>query len=515
MFWASRAALPFAAFAFLAGLGWLFLFPIATISQGKMGCRSTHVEENALPKLYRPPGSSAEALLNPALQALQHIEDSNGYDMDTLSAWVADLLRGITRDVRVEADECADGSRVRNVIAIIRGSGRSSNSEAFVIAAEVMLTNFNSTSLRAHPLAAALRAGDTLARAKWLAKDAYIVISVSASGCRCSPAPFGGCAYADSSAIVPWAVSVGGMSRSPNRPATVRGAIVLDWSPSSVLSERARMALFLPAPYGRLPDLDIMTLIMQRSRIPVTFSPDSDCSSSLPPDSYAGKLFGLLSFMASVAVGPYKSHSVFLSNKYDTLLILTRLCFVLTAWLRCLFLCFSVDALTLSVVPPCPSDTRRGVVDGITEAVKAVELFGNAISTVEERLHASFYFYFLLSPNSYVSLGKPIALKMLAIRCSLDFSCAFYRRVLLHSRPHVHRASCVLYADLGAFTHGVFLGGLDRICAKMGLCRNPLCWCKLWMCHHVASGRIGYHRTCTKQLLGSAVRPCVFMGCQC
>ena len=39
------------------------------------------------------------------------------------------------------------------------------------------------------------------------------------------------------------------------------------------------------------------------------------------------------------------------------------------------------------------------------EAVAAAETFSNAIGAVEEKLHASFYFYFLLSPTLFVSFG--------------------------------------------------------------------------------------------------------------
>ncbi len=47
------------------------------------------------------------------------------------------------------------------------------------------------------------------------------------------------------------------------------------------------------------------------------------------------------------------------------------------------------------------------------DLVAAAERFVHAVSTVEERLHASYYFYFLISPLIFIPFGKIVCAGML------------------------------------------------------------------------------------------------------
>lgn len=74
--------------------------------------------------------------------------------------------------------------------------------------------------------------------------------------------------------------------------------------------------------------------------------------------------------------------------------------------LRC-----SIDSLTLTATNACLPAQQRLYFNEFSETavddlVAAAEHFVHAVSTVEERLHASYYFYLLISSLLFVPFGK-------------------------------------------------------------------------------------------------------------
>ena len=357
-----RVSLPLAAACFLLGIVWILLFPLATISVGKSGCRKTFVSENAIPKGFVP--SSRLGVPSPAgnLSAQLAQQFSSAFPrtagpedrVDWFASCVAVSMAAVgAGTVSVQAATCPNGTPIRNVVGVVRGKGRMANQEAFAVAAGFDVSSFTAeAALPTLPVHAVFRLISTLSNSTVLPKDAVFVVSVFGEGCGCvTPSVCHGV----TAGLDAWAGSVldegSGVGARGYRPGLLRGAIVLHWDPAVLSSPAVNLAVLTPvplsqafaltcsayvfahmcatvcvqAPWGRLPDMDIVTLIMHSVRMPVTVSPHTPtCKHS---SEYTDTLTGLFSFMAYVALGPYAPHSPFLTRKYvDVARVLVCVC---------------------------------------------------------------------------------------------------------------------------------------------------------------------------------------------
>lgn len=293
---------------YLIGTTWVILFPAATVSQGKLGCRETFISENALPKLYQPlvltPGGKSRA--SRLFQHLSNItvdgrEEHGGALARPTWAQFALAASGASS---VHVTTVGNGSS-HVVVGTVRGSGRMANQESIVVAA-CHSGPLTGKLLPYSPIFAAFRAVDLVANTAWLSKDLVVVIVLS-EDCGRGIEGWAAQALDDPSATA--------SPPSPHsKPALIRGAVVLEWNSTLVESGTFDLGVLVPGPWNRLPDLDLATLVMRRSQIPVAIS-NSQQNCLLAQDSYAFNLVGLLDFMTAVGLGPYRPHSAFLTRK--------------------------------------------------------------------------------------------------------------------------------------------------------------------------------------------------------
>lgn len=98
---------------------------------------------------------------------------------------------------------------------------------------------------------------------------------------------------------------------------------------------------------------------------------------------YFDRLFAMLGFMGSAAMGPSGPHAHFLRH--------------------------SVDALTIRGLGPAgrsPSSTSSS--GSAASSTAAVLSLVRGVSNLEEELHHSFFSYLMLSTTAFVSIGTPI-----------------------------------------------------------------------------------------------------------
>lgn len=110
--------------------------------------------------------------------------------------------------------------------------------------------------------------------------------------------------------------------------------------------------------------------------------PDSAKSGTV--QRYVDRLFSMLGFMGSVAMGPSGPHAHFLRH--------------------------SVDALTirgLGAVGRDPNGTTRPSSASSVPRTAAVLNVVRGVSNLEEELHHSFFSYLMLSTTAFVSIGMP------------------------------------------------------------------------------------------------------------
>lgn len=95
---------------------------------------------------------------------------------------------------------------------------------------------------------------------------------------------------------------------------------------------------------------------------------------------YLERLFGMLGFMGSVAMGPSGPHAHFLRH--------------------------SIDALTIRGLGAAEQGTKRTA--GLMKSTSAVLNMVRSISNLEEELHHSVFSYMMLSTKAFVSIGELI-----------------------------------------------------------------------------------------------------------
>lgn len=96
---------------------------------------------------------------------------------------------------------------------------------------------------------------------------------------------------------------------------------------------------------------------------------------------YLERLFGMLGFMGSVAMGPSGPHAHFMRH--------------------------SIDALTIRCLGTTEERTKRAT-GSMMKSTSAVLNIVRSISNLEEELHHSVFSYMMLSTKAFVSIGELI-----------------------------------------------------------------------------------------------------------
>lgn len=124
---------------------------------------------------------------------------------------------------------------------------------------------------------------------------------------------------------------------------------------------------------------------------------------------YLERLFGMLGFMGSVAMGPSGPHAHFMRH--------------------------SIDALTIRGIGTAEQGTKR-TTESMTKSTSAVLNMVRSISNLEEELHHSVFSYMMLSTKAFVSIGELICATLRLFRMenifhvmySVSMRCLLYNR---------------------------------------------------------------------------------------
>lgn len=100
---------------------------------------------------------------------------------------------------------------------------------------------------------------------------------------------------------------------------------------------------------------------------------------------YFDRLFTMLGFMGSAAMGPSGPHAHFLRHSVDAL---------------------TIRGLGAAGRNPSRTDNRAAASGSATSSTAAVLSIVRGVSNLEEELHHSFFSYLMLSTTAFVSIGK-------------------------------------------------------------------------------------------------------------
>eukprot|EP00750_Incisomonas_marina_P032775 INCI9344.1.p1 GENE.INCI9344.1~~INCI9344.1.p1 ORF type:complete len:764 (+),score=123.92 INCI9344.1:262-2292(+) len=408
-------------FLFLAGLVWVFLFPAVCITTGELKMRSTYVSENSLHLGFK--GSLFQQ------SDIQRAHDRDNMYRSIISANSASKLDGANsqpntcHDVRIvaalsdqiEADMQEAGLEVHrqtffeggiegvNIWGILRGA-RASGTESIALVSS--FSEFaDAPCSDPSGLSLLLEFERQLSMAKWLAKD-IVFLATSSSLERDRGLGYGLHAWLDTyhASRADSMVHVG----------RIRGAIVLDMPGGNFTS----LAVPLPGLNGGLPNLDMFnTWQMAWGRRTVGTSmllPSKEASSdvfsrivasfdsrfatsfgawSLAVSSYVDRLLNVCRFMTQLAFSPSGSHAHFLQYNIDAMTLAPTT--------------LEVDPQRAWGIPVRLGNSEPAEFSSV-RFLKALEDELHALSNLEERLHQSFYFYFLANERMFVSIDEYI-----------------------------------------------------------------------------------------------------------
>lgn len=125
---------------------------------------------------------------------------------------------------------------------------------------------------------------------------------------------------------------------------------------------------------------------------------------------YFDRLFGMLGFMGSAAMGPSGPHAHFLRHSVDAL---------------------TIRGLGVAGRDPSGTDRRASSSGSAAGSTAAVLSLVRGVSNLEEELHHSFFSYLMLSTTAFVSIGT-CALSLF----NLTTSCCWYSTQSSRARPN-------------------------------------------------------------------------------
>lgn len=404
---------------FLAGLVWVFLFPAVCITTGELKMRSTYVSENSMHLGFK--GSLFQE------SDIQRAHDRDNVYRSIISA-ASDLDGAASRQNtcheagavaalsdRIEADMREAGLEVHrqtffeggvkgvNIWGILRGV-RASGTESIALVssfaefAEAPCSDPSGLSLL-------LEFERQMSTAKWLAKD-VVFLATSSSLKRERGLGYGLHAWLDTyhASRADSMVHVG----------RIRGAIVLDMPGGNFTS----LAVPLPGLNGGLPNLDMFntwrtawgrrvvgtSMLLPSKEAPsdvfsrIVGSFDSRYATSfgawsLAISSYVDRLLNVCRFMTQLAFSPSGSHAHFLQYNIDAMTLAPTT--------------LKVDPQRAWGIPVRLGNSEAAEFSSV-RFLRALEDELHALSNLEERLHQSFYFYFLANERMFVSIDEYI-----------------------------------------------------------------------------------------------------------
>ncbi|KDO33112.1 hypothetical protein SPRG_01924 [Saprolegnia parasitica CBS 223.65] len=395
----------------LLGVTWLLLHPIATVTTGELKCRQTYFSENAL--LVDTVTSTIDDT-QAAWAKAYHREyikldaaGDNGCAHDNSCAhvmtWIEAQLRampGVEFDRQTYAEQLYDHDEYvnrTNLFAILRASPLADGKESIVLVAQY--PNIPSTSKNGYSaLSVGLAMLRHLGSVKWLAKDIILLLTDDGPDDGRhghSPAVE---AWLDAYHNDPFATSNAALDMHAG---VIRAAINLETSGDA--HRHNTVAVLGAGVNGQLPNLDLINSAveaLESERIPVAMDRCADARLDCDGDalsstlravrrfvvrqlgassalsSYFDGLYHLLRFIQTLAMGPSGPHANFIRH--------------------------NIDAITLSAVQASGATTPLSLLGWL----RSIETTVRAMSNVEEKLHQSFYYYLLVSPRLFVSIGE-------------------------------------------------------------------------------------------------------------
>jgi len=394
--------------AFILGLTWVFLFPAVCVTTGEAKMRGTYMSENSLSAGYTP-STFGRAEIEAA-----HARDDLFRSIALQATSVADyntlLTEQLEKDLKLAGLEVytktfddIDGDGV-NVWGILRGN-RASGTESMVLAtsfADISPTKGRDPS----GLSFLVTFVEHLASAKWLAKD--IVFLITSSSLQRSQGLGVG--------LHRWLEAYhASLDESILHVGRIRAGLILDMQGGNYSS----LAVPLPGINGGLPNLDMFNLWAQqwgRRGAPLR-SKHGTHSLILPAANANDDAFSRLFFSVQTPLaGLGDNFRLYADRATNILRFMYQLAFA-PSGTHAHFLRYNIDAMTLEPTTQYDPSRTWGLPMGASRSnsgfstvllAQTLEDVLHSMSNLEERLHQSFYFYFLANEKNFVSIDEYI-----------------------------------------------------------------------------------------------------------
>ncbi|OQS06725.1 transmembrane protein [Thraustotheca clavata] len=398
----------------LLGFVWFLLHPVATITTGELKCRQTYFSENAL--LVDTVTSSIEDTqaswakkYHRAYVDLEAVGDKGCSSYDTclhIADWIEkqlkeidgiEVYRQVYSEQLYENDEFVNRT---NIYAILRAAPLADGKESVVLVAQyrnIPTSNKNGFSALAVGMAMLRHLGNV----KWLAKDIILLLTDDGRDDR---------RYGHSPGVEAWLEAYHNGPHISRNPAlemhagVIRAAINIE---TSLDSNRYNTVGVLGAGVnGQLPNLDLINTAvetLESEHIPIAMDRCSDIEYECHDDGLNNFIASIRKFLTNLLPQEYHGHISFYLPRLHHMLRFMQTLAIGPSGAHANFIRYNIDAITLSAFYSLdsPSTPLR-----LVSWLRSIETSVRAMSNLEEKLHQSFFFYLLVAPRSFVSIGE-------------------------------------------------------------------------------------------------------------
>lgn len=447
---------------FAASIGWLLLFPLEDFHLSIW-----QPSENALLAYSRTTntyGQDELRFFEETYSAIKNIvvhSDDSGMSNTTMSIkqemqkFILDALEAEGVEVNVQEYECADGfGDCFNVYGIIR-SQRADGSESILVSAPLQnqKDQFNSFGV-----SLAVSMVKMFTKANFFAKDIILVFNDEH-------------AYGMHQFIESYLGF--GKKDLDNHAGEIQAGLVLDFSGTN--GKYKKLEIIPEGWNGRMANLDLVyvSYLMARDKF-VDIGLHEGLLSQFSHDTYTSRLVNILNTMIK---------QTFVNNRYSHAPLLS----------------YRIDAITIQGV-----EAEDNEYDITTDTLaKTIESILRCLNNLLERLHQSYFFYFALSLDKFISIGvyyPPFIL--LIVGCIGKSLCLFYELLELGKDIDVGGDDSAFIKDVPAYSTRKRSFDLGLISLIISMCFT----------YGISLGIAPYYEFTAKQIIPFFFGGCIIFG---